>query len=172
MLSDLQWVFRFRRLGVNSVQRDQHRKFQFGHGRTRAAQRITWLAGFRWSRAARIEDEYGHQTGDDVLRGVAAWLLRGFRTTDLVARYGGEEFVVAFPDTVDREIDERLEELRNNIDNHGLRARGSDESACVTVSIGAARLPADGTSVQDVLALADSRLYAAKNDGRNRVVLG
>ncbi|MFT5443158.1 MAG: diguanylate cyclase (GGDEF)-like protein [Myxococcota bacterium] len=119
----------------------------------------------------QLNDEYGHQAGDDVLRGVAGWLLRGFRATDLVARYGGEEFVVAFPDTIDQKIDERLEELRNDIADFGLRARGSDKAVSVTVSIGAARLPDDGKSVQDVLAIADSRLYVAKNGGRNRVVL-
>lgn len=118
----------------------------------------------------RLNDEYGHAAGDEVLRCVANLLQRNFRATDLVARYGGEEFVVAFPDTEAERIDERLEAIRESIANRNLRARDTNTPLRVTVSIGAARLAREGETVTDVLAEADARLYTAKTTGRNRVV--
>ncbi|MCP5039555.1 MAG: GGDEF domain-containing protein [bacterium] len=118
----------------------------------------------------RLNDEHGHATGDDVLRIVSAWLQRNFRATDLVARYGGEEFVVAFPGAADECIQDRLETLRAGLATNAFRSRVANVELDVTVSIGVARLPHDEGSVQDVLALADSRLYQAKRAGRNRIV--
>lgn len=68
-----------------------------------------------------INDNYGHAAGDAVLRWMASWLKRSFRASDLVARYGGEEFVVAFPDSDDERIADRLEELRQGIEQSTLQ---------------------------------------------------
>jgi diguanylate cyclase (GGDEF)-like protein len=118
----------------------------------------------------RLNDGHGHATGDAVLRWVASWLLRCFRTTDVVARFGGEEFVVAFLDTDDEGLRPRLETLRLGIERTRLRHLESGSDIRVTVSMGTARFPVDGDSVADVLACADERLYAAKQAGRNRIV--
>ncbi len=118
----------------------------------------------------RLNDDHGHAAGDDVLRGVAAWLQRHFRATDLVARYGGEEFVVAFPGAANEEIACRLEALRSGIASNRFRCRGDADELEVTISVGVAQLPTDTASVDEILELADARLYEAKRSGRNRVV--
>ena len=117
-----------------------------------------------------LNDTWGHPTGDAVLRWVGAWLHRSFRSTDVVARYGGEEFVVAFLDTEDDRVCDRLERLRHNIEHTRLRGLDLDLDLGVTVSIGVARLPSDGPTVEAVLGLADDCLYRAKDRGRNRIV--
>jgi diguanylate cyclase (GGDEF)-like protein len=119
----------------------------------------------------RVNDVYGHPTGDAVLRWVAAWLQRSFRTTDVVSRFGGEEFVVAFVDSDDlTALTSRLEDLRVGIEGAALRAVGGVEELRVTVSIGVAQLPRDGSDPLAALTRADERLYAAKQAGRNRIV--
>lgn len=121
----------------------------------------------------RLNDVHGHQTGDAVLRWTGAWLQRSFRTTDVVSRYGGEEFVVAFVDSGDVEVlTGRLEALRAGIARTTLRASGTDQQIRVTVSIGIAQVPLDGSDLDAVLARADERLYLAKQAGRNRVEAG
>jgi diguanylate cyclase (GGDEF)-like protein len=119
----------------------------------------------------QLNDRHGHQAGDEVLRWVSGWLLRGFRATDLVARYGGEEFVVAFPDHADNRILQRLETLQRGIAETPVRSRSAEEDIQVTVSVGVARMPGDADGVHEVLALADRRMYAAKRGGRNQVVV-
>lgn len=134
----------------------------------------------------RLNDEHGHAIGDTVLRWVASQIERSFRTGDLVARYGGEEFVVALASTADARIDARLEVLRAHIATSVLRERRSEHELRgvegvgqedelpirTTISIGVARLPADGETPEQVLRRADQRLYEAKAAGRNRVVRG
>jgi len=120
----------------------------------------------------QLNDVHGHAAGDAVLRWVGRWLLRSFRSTDVVARYGGEEFVVAFLDTDAEHLSTRLESLRQGIQAAAFRELESDEELRITVSIGMARLPGDGASVEEVLACADERMYRAKDGGRDRVVGG
>jgi diguanylate cyclase (GGDEF)-like protein len=120
----------------------------------------------------RLNDALGHAAGDAVLRWVASWLLRCFRTTDVVARFGGEEFVVAFLDSDEEGLRPRLETLRQGIASTRLRHVASDAEIGITVSMGIARFPDDGARVAEVLARADDRLYAAKRAGRNRIVSG
>jgi diguanylate cyclase (GGDEF)-like protein len=117
-----------------------------------------------------FNDSYGHAAGDAVLCWMASSLHRSFRTSDLVARYGGEEFVVAFPDSDSEKIGDRLERLRHEIASTPLRFDREDASLQLTVSIGSARMPQDGSSVEELLARADERLYEAKRSGRNRIV--
>jgi two-component system cell cycle response regulator len=124
----------------------------------------------------KLNDTFGHATGDRVLNWVATRIDSSFRATDLVARYGGEEFVVALLDTTDDTVFERLQVLRAHIATSALRERRSDAAGGTgreirtSVSIGVAQFPNDGLSVTDVLARADARLYAAKDAGRNRIV--
>ena len=128
----------------------------------------------------RLNDDFGHMTGDDVLRWVGGRLRQSFRATDVVARYGGEEFVVAFPETGDARIADRLESFREEIATTSLLARreaepssgegASEREIRVTLSIGTAIVPTGGGDVAAALALADERLYEAKQAGRNRIV--
>lgn len=116
-----------------------------------------------------LNDSYGHPAGDAVLTWVAGCLRKSVRETDLVARYGGEEFVVAFVDSDDERLDDRLESWRSAIAASVVRPENSDAEIRLTVSIGIARFPADARSPASVLARADERLYQAKRSGRNQL---
>jgi two-component system chemotaxis response regulator CheY len=111
-------------------------------------------------------DAHGHPRGDDVLRAVATSLRDGVRTGDTVYRYGGEEFVVLLPEQTLAGAEQAAERLRAAIEALALPHPGG---ASVTVSIGVAGL-GDGACAPDALfEAADEALYAAKEDGRNRV---
>jgi diguanylate cyclase (GGDEF)-like protein len=116
----------------------------------------------------KFNDRYGHVAGDGALRALAGVLQKSVRTTDLVARFGGEEFVVAFPRaTVDQAL-RRTEDLRIRLAATALP--GTPEPVSLTVSIGVASWPADGSTFDAIFATADQRLYEAKENGKNQVV--
>ncbi len=120
-------------------------------------------------RFKRFNDTHGHLAGDAALRAVAEVLGGYFRATDLVARYGGEEFAGLFPGMSFDDAVERLERLRSTIEELRVPVDG-DARARLTVSLGLAVWPADGDNILETLAIADGRLYQAKQNGRNRVV--
>jgi len=106
-----------------------------------------------------FNDTNGHLAGDEALRDLGTILESSVRKSDLVARYGGEEFIVLFPETPIDQAFRKSEELRQLI-----------ETTALTVSIGVAELPSDGTDTRSLIDCADQRLYEAKHAGRNRVV--
>jgi diguanylate cyclase (GGDEF)-like protein/PAS domain S-box-containing protein len=110
-----------------------------------------------------FNDEFGHQAGDEVLRGVAQTLAEEARKSDFVARYGGEEFVVVLPDTNEEGAILVAEKLRKAIEERGWSYRS------VTASFGAATLESDMKGREELIARADSALYESKRAGRNRV---
>jgi diguanylate cyclase (GGDEF)-like protein len=115
----------------------------------------------------QINDTYSHAVGDQVLARVAQILRDGCRKTDFVARYGGEEFMLYFPDTgIDRAL-QVCKELRRAVE----RADWSDIAPdfAVTMSFGLAETRGDVHS-RTILDEADTRLYRAKRQGRNRVI--
>jgi diguanylate cyclase (GGDEF)-like protein len=115
----------------------------------------------------RINDSYSHAIGDQVLERVARILRDGCRKTDFVARYGGEEFMLYFPDTgVDRAM-QVCSELRQSVQ----AADWSDIAPdfAVTISFGLAEIR-DHAHSRTILDEADTRLYRAKREGRNRVI--
>ncbi len=114
-----------------------------------------------------FNDRHGHAAGDLVLNAMAAVLRRSFRTTDVVSRYGGEEFVVAMPDTDLAGAARKLETVRASIESLPPQVSGGGS---VTISAGVAAFPTDGTREEDLLAVADARLFEAKGAGRNRIV--
>jgi diguanylate cyclase (GGDEF)-like protein len=115
----------------------------------------------------RINDSYGHQTGDDVIKAVVDRLLAGMPAGGLVARYGGEEFALLLPG-VDAEGPQLAEALRAAVADTPIDTRSGPIP--VTISIGLARLRPEDTTADTVLGRADAGLYAAKQAGRNRVV--
>jgi diguanylate cyclase (GGDEF)-like protein len=118
-------------------------------------------------RFKRYNDSFGHLAGDEVLKRLAQVLSAAIRTADYAARYGGEEFTVVLPETpLDgaREVAERIRVMMEK------ESFGTDGAGRVTLSIGIAEFPTDGSTVEAVTAGADSALYAAKEYGRNRVV--
>jgi len=118
----------------------------------------------------RLNDTYGHLAGDEALRRVSDLLSKSVRTTDLVARYGGEEFACLFPGMQPFDAQRRLDDLRMAIAECPMQVDAKGGSTHLTVSIGVAVFPQDGASLEEALAVADLRLYQAKNEGRNRVV--
>lgn len=107
----------------------------------------------------RINDTYGHQTGDDVLFSVAQMLLHCFRESDIIARFGGDEFVVWIKDLPTVDIVRQKAEMLCNITAAG-------PNIPISLSIGIAWYPGDGTSYTEVMQHADEALYRAKNSGK------
>lgn len=115
-----------------------------------------------------INDTYGHQAGDAVLKQLAGLLRSTLRTTDYVARYGGEEFVVILPYTPDEQAILLAERLRGTIETHSFSHEGV--RIPVTVSIGLSPVPeTQAQTAEQILGDADRALYRAKACGRNRV---
>jgi diguanylate cyclase (GGDEF)-like protein len=117
-------------------------------------------------------DRYGHQAGDDCLKKVAGLLSDALhRAGDLVSRYGGEEFVVLLPAHDLRSAVDVAHRLRARLESLGVPTEVSSVSPVLTISLGVATAhPADGGSPELLLNAADQALYAAKEEGRNRVV--
>lgn len=117
-----------------------------------------------------INDTYGHDAGDDVLREFAVRIRKSIRGIDLACRYGGEEFVIVMPETDMQVAGLIAERLRRSIASETFAVNKGTKRIDVTISIGLATLDRKGEPVADVLKRADTALYRAKNDGRNRVV--
>jgi len=117
-----------------------------------------------------INDNYGHDAGDDVLREFAVRIRKSIRGIDLACRYGGEEFVIVMPETDLHVAGMVAERLRRSIAGEPFSVNKGTKRIEVTISIGLSTLERKGESVADVLKRADTALYRAKNDGRNRVV--
>jgi diguanylate cyclase len=119
----------------------------------------------------RVNDRFGHPTGDQVLRLVAATLTGGLRAEDFVARYGGEEFAVILIDTPVDIAHALAERVRSSFVGRQIVARGSGTNIGeITLSGGCASYEA-GERLSDWIERADRALYAAKHGGRNRVCL-
>ncbi|RBY94721.1 hypothetical protein DQ244_05455 [Blastococcus sp. TBT05-19] len=108
-----------------------------------------------------LNDTYGHLAGDDVLRGVGAALRQCTRQGDLVARYGGEEFVLLLPGATEEDAISAARRVRSVL-------RGVEGPRTITASLGIARWPVHGATGPELLAAADSALYAAKEGGRDQ----
>ena len=115
----------------------------------------------------QINDTHGHLVGDQILRQIAALLKREQRSPDAVARYGGEEFVVLLPETTLAESRSFAERVLRRVADHDFGEAG--RPVRVTISIGLASYPDERvTDGESLLRLADTHLYRAKTEGRNR----
>lgn len=123
------------------------------------------LLVFDLDRFKSYNDDYGHVAGNEALQAVATVIRATLRAVDLPARYGGEEFVAVVPEIDWRGLAATAERIRRNVEAlppiEGRRG--------ITVSIGGALFPSDGTTAAELFAAADRRLYEAKEGGRNRV---
>ena len=123
----------------------------------------------------RINDQYGHQSGDEVLRNVAGVIQAQLRLGDTIARYGGEEFVVLLPQTAAHHAVEIAERIRVAVAEKHMQAR-SGHAINMTISIGLSMLSTEVLSgenqhlAEQLVAAADKALYQAKHGGRNKVV--
>jgi diguanylate cyclase (GGDEF)-like protein len=119
----------------------------------------------------RFNDTFGHDAGDSVLRELGALLRSSFRSSDICARLGGEEFVVVLPDSDEEKLVRRAERLGEAVRSLALVHRDLPLGS-VTISIGVAVFPDAGRTSEELLGIADAALYRAKNEGRNRAVVG
>jgi two-component system cell cycle response regulator len=119
----------------------------------------------------QVNDTYGHDVGDEVLKQLAEIIVKSFRSADLAARFGGEEFVVLMPETDKARALEVAERLRKTIETTPFKITHAVGQVAKTISIGAACLNEMGDTGQALLKRADEALYTAKHSGRNKVVL-
>lgn len=115
-----------------------------------------------------INDNYGHETGDKILRGISEISRSTLRSCDWIGRWGGEEFLAILPDTDEATAQAIAERLREKIDQFSIPLNGQNIKA--TMSIGISSYPQDGETPDFLIRAADAALYEAKKTGRNRVV--
>ncbi|MCA9521087.1 MAG: diguanylate cyclase [Myxococcales bacterium] len=116
-----------------------------------------------------VNDTYGHDTGDDVLKTIAARLRASIRDLDVLARFGGEEFVILLPEIDDFTAESVVaERLRQTIDDTPVST--SHGPISMTISIGVAAFHEETHDVHQLVKAADNALYGAKSSGRNRVM--
>jgi len=118
-----------------------------------------------------INDTWGHDCGDEVLRELAKRARECLRTHDLLARFGGEELVAVLPDTGHGGAQAVAERIRESVHRHPFMIAGGANAITVTISLGVAVMRHVQESHADLFKRADEALYRAKNEGRNRVVL-
>jgi len=118
-------------------------------------------------RFKRINDTYGHNSGDAVLRQVARLVADGVRVNDTFGRYGGEEFMLILPETLPDDAVRLAEELRALVQHEALRIPG-DQTVRVTISVGIAGGRGPELQLDTLVDRADAAIYAAKSLGRNR----
>lgn len=114
-----------------------------------------------------VNDDYGHQTGDEFLKNFTRVVENNLRPGDVFARYGGEEFVIALPETDSNGARRVAERLRLLAGGAGIRRNG--KTIATSVSIGLSSFPVDGATTGELIAAADRALYGAKAAGRDRV---
>ncbi|MEJ5021874.1 PleD family two-component system response regulator [Ochrobactrum vermis] len=118
----------------------------------------------------RINDQYGHDAGDDVLREFAARLRKNIRGMDLMCRYGGEEFVVVLPDSDVEAAKAVAERIRIAVSGTPFVVANGKHKVNLTISMGVAGLRLMGDSADALFSRTDAALYQAKKGGRNRIV--
>jgi diguanylate cyclase (GGDEF)-like protein len=122
----------------------------------------------------KVNDDHGHQAGDLVLKGIGEILKKTVRNVDVPARYGGEEVTILLPHTPDTEAVILAERIRRSIEGHPFPVdapAGSVIPLRCTVSIGVAAMTRECANAGQLLHMADTAMYRAKQDGRNRTVV-
>ncbi|HKF22168.1 MAG TPA: sensor domain-containing diguanylate cyclase [Candidatus Angelobacter sp.] len=117
-----------------------------------------------------LNDSLGHHAGDQVLRDVASILVKDMREVDTVARYGGEEFVIVLPETTQLGAMYVAERLRHAVEQAKFLTGSPRSLRRLTISIGVSVYESDARFKRELIEASDAALYAAKREGRNRVV--
>ncbi len=151
-----------------------HRYFQFLLSRemdlSRRYDRTFTLVMLDIDNFKRLNDTYGHQVGDEVIRRLAGVLRDNIRAVDIAARYGGEEFVLILPDTDLAQALIVSEKIRHLVEK--MSVSYGEKRLTITVSLGVATFPHHATDKEGLISSADAALYTSKRMGRNRVSVG
>ncbi len=115
----------------------------------------------------KVNDNYGHDAGDEVLKEISVLMKDTLRGDSFIARWGGEEFLILFPDTNGDQAQVGLERLRRTIEQHVITV--GDQDIRITMTFGLAEYDFV-SSAEDTLKEADEKLYSGKQNGRNQVV--
>jgi len=115
----------------------------------------------------QVNDTYGHQVGDEVLRILASILSADIRAEDVACRYGGEEFLILLPNMPLETTMLRAQGWRSAVE--ALSVKHGNFQITFTISLGVAAYPEHGKTPDDLTRCADQALYRAKNEGRNQV---
>lgn len=115
-----------------------------------------------------VNDTYGHDAGDAVLKALSNVLKQSVRASDLVIRYGGEEFLIILVDSAGEVADRVAENIRVAVEN--LKVQVAGILIHKTISIGISDFPTDSETFWQAVKFADVALYQAKDQGRNRVI--
>lgn len=117
----------------------------------------------------KVNDDYGHESGDNVLKSLATILQNSVRESDLVIRYGGEEFMILLVDCLPKGFSQSIaEKIRSRVEDYQFRIEGGTLKK--TISIGISEFPGDTAAFWEAVKFADVALYKAKESGRNQVV--
>jgi diguanylate cyclase (GGDEF)-like protein len=116
----------------------------------------------------KINDTYGHQSGDEVLKKLAEVISINVREVDFVARYGGEEFAVIMPQISKKDALNILNDIRNKV--RSMEFYSGNQRFGITLSMGVGEFPMEATSKNQIIRVSDERLYKAKKDGRDRII--
>lgn len=116
----------------------------------------------------KINDGFGHQVGDKVLKLISKVISTRLRSVDFIARYGGEEFVILLPETKEDDAYKALDKIRASVAKTPFKFK--DKPLQITISFGISEFKKD-SEIEDVFSQADGALYEAKNQGRNRCVI-
>jgi diguanylate cyclase (GGDEF)-like protein/putative nucleotidyltransferase with HDIG domain len=146
---------------LEHLEKEVERSRRYGHSLS--------LLFFDGDHFKRVNDTYGHATGDVVLREMGERVRGVLRAGDTLGRYGGEEFLVLLPETEAEEASILAERMREAMDVFPMAMTHVDEGITVTISVGLASYPVDGQRASEVLEKADQAMYWAKRLGRNQI---
>lgn len=118
-----------------------------------------------------VNDKFGHAAGDEVLQVLVKRINENLRNSDVICRYGGEEFVIILPDTAKDHAYRVIERLRQNVGMKSINLTGENTKIDISISGGISSFPEDGTTSRQLIITADSAMYQAKTNGRNKVLV-
>lgn len=117
-----------------------------------------------------INDTYGHDAGDEVLKKISQILKKHFRESDMVCRFGGDEFVIVSLNIYINDMVHKLEAIQKELRNKSLKIQNAVIPS-ITLSIGVSEAPRQAVNMKELLTITDKALYAAKKSGRDRIVV-
>ncbi len=157
LIDELTWLYN-RRFFNNAIEQEFNRSIRHGYELS--------LFFFDLDDFKQINDTYGHQVGDDVLKTLSRSIMRNSRSEDLACRYGGEEFVIILPETTKDGAFIHAQRIRKDIEK--IKFDGVERN--VTISGGIANYPEDANNIKKLIKLSDSAMYKAKAKGKNCIV--